>query len=248
VIDLKGQIALVTGASRGLGQAITDELGRLGAVVLGTATTTAGVEDIERRLQEQSIAGRGYILDVADPASVAQFGKALEADGHAPGILVNNAGVTRDNLLLRMKDEEWDTVIETNLSSIYRMCKLCLKGMIKARYGRIVNIASVVALSGNPGQSNYCAAKAGMIGFTRALAREVATRGITVNAVAPGFFETDMTQLLTAEQQETLLQHIAMRRLGRPAEVAFAVAFLASPQAGYITGETLNVSGGLHIG
>lgn len=245
--DLNNQVALVTGASRGIGQAIALELGRSGATVLGTATSEAGAEAIGNELSANDIRGQGYVLNAADPESVAQLGQQLQADGHTPSILVNNAGITRDNLLMRMQDAEWDDVIATNLSSVYRLCKLCIRGMMKARAGRIINITSVVALSGNPGQSNYAAAKAGMIGFTRSLAREVGSRGITVNAVAPGFIETDMTRELGEEQRQALLAQIALGRLGQTAEIAAAVAFLASPAAAYITGETLNVNGGMYM-
>lgn len=245
--QLSGQIALVTGASRGIGQAIALELGRQGATVLGTATSAAGAEAISAALQKQSITGQGYVLDASNAASVDQLGKQLKADGHTPTILVNNAGITRDNLLMRMDDEEWLSVIETNLNSVYRLSKLVVRGMMKARQGRIINITSVVGLSGNAGQSNYAAAKAGMIGFTKSLAREVGSRGITVNAVAPGFIQTDMTEALGEEQRQALLTQIALGRLGDVEEIAGAVAFLAGPAAGYITGETLNINGGMYM-
>ncbi|MCS3902634.1 3-oxoacyl-[acyl-carrier protein] reductase [Methylohalomonas lacus] len=245
--SLSGQTALVTGASRGIGQAIALELGRQGATVLGTATAEAGVEAINATLREHAIDGRGYVLDVGQAESVNQLAGQLQADGHTPTILVNNAGITRDNLLMRMGDEEWLSVIETNLNSVYRLSKLVIRGMMKARAGRIINIASVVGLSGNAGQSNYAAAKAGMIGFTKSLAREVGPRGITVNAVAPGFIQTDMTDGLGDEQREALLGQTALGRLGQVEEIAGAVAFLAGPAASYITGETLNVNGGLYM-
>lgn len=245
--QLSGQIALVTGASRGIGQAIALELGRQGATVLGTATSAAGAEAISAALQKQSITGQGYVLDASNAASVDQLGEQLKADGHTPTILVNNAGITRDNLLMRMGDEEWLSVIETNLNSVYRLSKLVVRGMMKARQGRIINITSVVGLSGNAGQSNYAAAKAGMIGFTKSLAREVGSRGITVNAVAPGFIQTDMTEALGEEQRQALLTQIALGRLGDVEEIAGAVAFLAGPAAGYITGETLNINGGMYM-
>lgn len=245
--QLSDQIALVTGASRGIGQAIALELGKQGATVVGTATSTAGAEVISAALQKQSITGRGYVLDASDATSVNQLGEQLKADGYTPTVLVNNAGITRDNLLMRMDDEEWLSVIETNLNSVYRLSKLVIRGMMKARHGRIINITSVVGLSGNAGQSNYAAAKAGMIGFTKSLAREVGSRGITVNAVAPGFIQTDMTEALGAEQRQALLAQIALGRLGAVEEIAGAVAFLAGPAAGYITGETLNINGGMYM-
>lgn len=245
--SLSGQTALVTGASRGIGQAIALALGRQGAAVLGTATGEAGVDAINATLREHDIDGRGYVLDVGQAESVNQLAEQLQAHGHTPTILVNNAGITRDNLLMRMGDEEWLSVIETNLNSVYRLSKLVIRGMMKARAGRIINITSVVGLSGNAGQSNYAAAKAGMIGFTKSLAREVGPRGITVNAVAPGFIQTDMTDSLGDDQRETLLGQTALGRLGHVEEIAGAVAFLAGPAAGYITGETLNVNGGLYM-
>ena len=245
--DLNGHTALVTGASRGIGRAIALALGRAGATVIGTATTEQGAARLQAELREQGLDVTGMPLDVADPVSVEALAAALEETGQAPDILVNNAGITRDNLMLRMKDEEWDAVINTDLSSVYRLTKLCLRGMMKARRGRIINITSVVALSGNAGQSNYAAAKAGMIGFTRSLAREVGSRGITVNAVAPGFIVTDMTGALDEGQKESLLQQIALGRLGEPDEVAAAVLFLASSAGAYITGETINVNGGMYM-
>jgi len=240
--SLHGRIALVTGASRGIGQAIADELARRGARVAGTSTTAAGAKAIAARL------GHGYVLDVRDFQSVETLVKALGADLGAPTILVNNAGVTRDNLLMRMKDDEWESIIDTNLSSVYRLSKALLRGMMKARYGRIVNITSVVGMTGNPGQTNYAAAKAGILGFTRSLAREVGSRGITVNAVAPGFIDTDMTRALGDSQRQSLVEAIPLNRLGSVEDVAHAVAFLASSEAGYITGETLNVNGGMYMG
>ncbi len=245
---LEGEVALVTGASRGIGQAIADALGQAGAYVIGTATTEAGRAQIRDRLRLQDIAGTAFVLDVSDPASVERLDKALKSAGRAPTILVNNAGIARDNVLIRMKEEEWEQVINTNLNSIYRLTKLCLRGMMKARHGRIINITSVVACSGNPGQTNYAAAKAGIIGFTRALAREVGSRGVTVNAVAPGFILTDMTRALPEAQQQALLRQIALNRFGDAREIASVVVFLASPGACYITGETLHVNGGLYMG
>ena len=245
--NLEGEIALVTGASRGIGQAIARQLGRNGAVVIGTATTEAGAAAISEDLKQQTINGRGMRLDVTDPDSIAGVLKVLSQDFANPSILVNNAGITRDNLLLRMKQEEWDTIIDTNLSSIYRLSKAVLRGMMKARFGRIINITSVVAATGNPGQSNYAAAKAGMLGFSKALAREVGSRNITVNAVAPGFIDTDMTRALSEEQRAALMVDIPLGRLGQVEDVACAVVFLASKEAGYITGETLNVNGGMYM-
>jgi 3-oxoacyl-[acyl-carrier protein] reductase len=247
-MKLEGQIALVTGASRGIGQSIALTLAKAGAYVIGTATSDSGVEAINKRFGEEGLQGSAYVLDVADTSSVAVFAEALKADGHVPGILVNNAGITRDSLLMRMKDDEWEDVINTNLNAIYRISKMCLRGMMKARQGRIINISSVVAMSGNPGQTNYAASKAGMIGFTRSLAREVGSRGITVNAVAPGFIETDMTDALEDEQRDTLLKQIALNRLGKVNEIAEVVSFLASADAAYITGETINVNGGMYMG
>ena len=244
---LAGQVALVTGASRGIGRAIAQTLGAAGAMVLGTATSALGVTAIESDQKQFGYQGRGFVLNVADAAAVEKFGTELAQASLVPLILVNNAGITRDNLLLRMKDEEWDTVINTDLSSVFRLTRLCLRGMMKARAGRIINITSVVALSGNAGQVNYAAAKSGIIGFTRSLAREVGSRGITVNAVAPGFIETDMTASLSADQKTHLTSQISLGRLGSVGEVAQVVAFLASPSAAYITGATLNVNGGMYM-
>ena len=244
---LEGKIALVTGASRGIGAAIADQLGQQGATVVGTATTDAGAEAISRRRSEAGIKGQGMRLDVSDDSAVeAVFAAIAEAFGPVT-ILINNAGITRDNLLMRMKTDEWDSVINTNLSSVYRLSKACLRAMMKARTGRIINIASVVGASGNPGQTNYSAAKAGMLGFTKSLAQEVGSRGITVNAVAPGFIDTDMTRDLPDAQRATLLGHIPLGRLGRPEEIASVVAFLASDAAGYVTGETIHVNGGMYM-
>jgi len=247
-VNLENEIALVSGASRGIGQAIALELGRRGATVIGTATSAGGAEKITAALAEAGVKGRGEVLDVTDQASIDALLKAMQAsDGH-PTILVNNAGITRDNLLMRMKDEEWDAIISTNLSSVYRLTKACLRGMTKARKGRIVNIASVVGATGNAGQCNYAAAKAGVMGFSKSLAREVGSRGITVNTVAPGFIDTDMTRALGEAQKSHLLGQIPLSRLGQPEEIAAAVAFLASPEAAYITGETLHVNGGMYMG
>lgn len=246
-MSLKGEIALVTGASRGIGQAIALELARQGAYVVGTATTENGAAAIGRALEDNGLAGRGAVLDVNDPASIERVLADMEKTCGAPSILVNNAGITRDNLLLRMTEEEWDAILDTNLKSVYRMSKACLRAMMKARKGRIISISSVVGSVGNPGQVNYAAAKAGIAGFTKALAREVASRNITVNAVAPGFIDTDMTRKLSGEQRQALAQHIPLGRLGTAQEVAYAVAFLASPQASYITGITLHVNGGMYM-
>lgn len=241
------RIALVTGASRGIGRAIAHELGRQGRVVIGTATSEAGAEKIAADLKAQGIEGAGMCLNVTDPASVEAVIKAINETYGAPTILVNNAGITRDNLLMRMKEDEWDAVMDANLKSVYRVSKACLRGMTKARFGRIVNISSVVATMGNLGQANYAAAKAGMEGFARALAREVASRAITVNSVAPGFIATDMTEALPEAQHEALLTQIPLGRLGQPEEIAAAVGFLTSEAAGYITGETLQVNGGMNM-
>ena len=239
------RIALVTGASRGIGQAIADALGKNGCTVIGTATTENGADAITAHLQEQGVSGEGMRLDVTDPESVDAVIKAIGETYGTPTILVNNAGITRDNLLMRMKEEEWQAIIDTNLTSVYRVSKACLRGMMKARFGRIINIASVVGASGNAGQTNYSAAKAGIFGFSKSLAREVGSRGITVNAVAPGFIDTDMTRDLPDEQRKALLDTIPLGRLGSPQEIAAVVAFLASEPAAYVTGETLHVNGGM---
>jgi 3-oxoacyl-[acyl-carrier protein] reductase len=244
---LEGEIALVTGASRGIGQAVARILAANDAIVVGTATTEAGAGRISEDLAAYPRPGRGAVLDVSDPESVDALFAELKADEGAPTILVNNAGVTRDNLLLRMSAEEWDTILNTNLSAVYRTCKAALRGMMKARKGRIISIASVVGLMGNPGQSNYAAAKAGIIGFSKSLAREVGSRGITVNVVAPGFVETDMTRAMDDEQRARLAAQIPLQRLGEPGDIAAAVLYLASPGASYVTGETLNVNGGMYM-
>lgn len=246
-MTLKDQIALVTGASRGIGQAIALKLGTLGAQVAGTATSDKGAEAIQANFNANKLEGVGLCLDVTDSASIDAAMAAIKERFGSPSILVNNAGITRDNLLMRMKDEEWQAVIDTNLTSVFRLSKACLRGMMKARHGRIINIASVVGSTGNPGQGNYSAAKAGILGFTKSLAREVGSRGITVNAVAPGFIDTDMTRELPEAQREALIQQIPLGCLGEVADIANAVAFLASKQAAYITGETLHVNGGMHM-
>jgi 3-oxoacyl-[acyl-carrier protein] reductase len=246
-INLNGQVAIVTGASRGIGAAIADKLAGSGAVVAGTATTPEGAEAITTRLQQLSPQCRGYALDVNDEGAAERLVKSVTADLGAPTILVNNAGITRDQILLRMKDEDWDTVMGTNLRSVFRLSKACLRGMMKARGGRIISIASVVGSMGNPGQSNYAAAKAGMMGFTRSLAREVGSRNITVNVVAPGFIDTDMTRALDEKQRDALVSDIPLQRLGASEDIAAAVLFLASAQGGYITGQTLHVNGGMYM-
>ena len=245
--ELAQEVALVTGASRGIGRAIALELGRRGATVIGTATSDSGAQAITQTLAEADVKGRGLVLNVATQDSIDELLAALEGKEGIPSILVNNAGITRDNLLLRMKADEWDDIINTNLGSVYRMSKAVLRGMMKARRGRIINIASIVGVMGNAGQTNYAAAKAGIIGFSKSLAREVGSRGITVNVVAPGFIATDMTAQLPAEQQQQLVQQVALGRLGSVEDIAHAVAYLASPQAGYITGETLHVNGGMYM-
>jgi 3-oxoacyl-[acyl-carrier protein] reductase len=246
-MSIEGKIALVTGASRGIGKSIALELARRGAIVAGTATSASGAENITAYLAEAGFRGKGFVLDVSDPSSVDDALSAINSEFGAPLVLVNNAGITRDSLMLRMKDEDWDAVINTNLTSIYRVSKACLKGMTKERWGRIISISSVVGSSGNPGQANYAAAKAGLEGFSRALAREIGSRNITVNSVAPGFIATDMTHVLPEEQKEKLLASIPAGRLGQPEEVAAAVGFLASAEAGYITGVTLHVNGGMYM-
>jgi 3-oxoacyl-[acyl-carrier protein] reductase len=241
------KIALVTGASRGIGAAIADKLGRAGYAVIATATSAAGAAQIDDRLSAAGIRGRGMILNVADADSVAQLMEAVTQEFGTITVLVNNAGITKDNLLMRMSDEEWFDVINTNLSSVYRLSKACLRGMLKARWGRIVNISSIVGAMGNAGQTNYSATKAGVMGFTRSLAKEIGSRNITVNAVAPGFIDTDMTRALPEEQRQTLVSGIALARLGQPEEIASVVEFLCSDGAAYITGETIHVNGGMYM-
>jgi 3-oxoacyl-[acyl-carrier protein] reductase len=246
-MSIAGKVALVTGASRGIGKAIATELGQHGAIVIGTATTESGAEAISAYLAELGMKGGGYQLDVASKDSVEQLLSALAVDFEMPLILVNNAGITKDNLLLRMKEEEWGDVINTNLTSLYRLCKACLKPMTKARWGRIISISSVVASSGNPGQTNYAASKAAIEGFSRSLAIEIGSRGITVNCIAPGFIDTDMTRALAEKQIETLLSHIPLSRFGKAEEVAAVAGFLASESGAYITGETIHVNGGMYM-
>jgi len=242
---LDGEIVLVTGASRGIGAAIADVLAAHGATVIGTATTAAGAEAIGSRLAAHG--GHGRVLDVTQGSAVEQLIETIAKENGPVSILVNNAGITRDQLLMRMKDEDWQATLDTNLSSVYRTSKAVMRGMMKARKGRIVNIASVVGVTGNPGQANYAAAKAGIIAFSKSLAREIGSRGITVNVVAPGFIDTDMTRALTPDQRTALLGQIALGRLGAPDDIAQAVLFLASPAASYITGETLHVNGGMYM-
>jgi 3-oxoacyl-[acyl-carrier protein] reductase len=244
---LDGQTALVTGATRGIGKAIALALGHAGATVVGTATTDAGAASITKYLGEAGARGEGIRLDVTEPGAIeSAVGGVAQRFGEI-AILVNNAGITRDNLLLRMKDEEWDAIMDTNLKAAYRLSKAVLRGMMKARHGRIVNIGSVVGTSGNAGQTNYSAAKAALVGFTKSLAQEVGSRNITVNCVAPGFIDTDMTRALPDAQREKLIERIPLGRLGSPEDVAHAVAFLASREAGYITGATLHVNGGMYM-
>jgi len=246
-MSLENQICLVTGATRGIGKAIILELGRLGGTVFGTATSESGAELISNTLLENQIEGQGMVLNVTDPDSLAAVIEQMKESFGMPLVVVNNAGITRDNLLIRMKDEDWDALMETNLKSVYRVSKACLRSMTKARFGRIINVTSVVGVSGNPGQTNYSAAKAGVIGFTKSLAQEVAGRNITVNTVAPGFIDTDMTRSLGDDQREALLQRIPAGRLGQPEDIASAVGYLATPEASYITGATLHVNGGMYM-
>jgi len=244
---LTDQLALVTGSSRGIGQAIAHALGQQGATVIGTATSEAGAQKISQALQAAGIKGTGLMLDVADAESVTNCLKQVAAEYGSPDILVNNAGITRDSLLMMMKDEQWDEIINTNLNSIFRMCKAVIRPMMKKRNGRIINISSVVGATGNPGQTNYAATKAGLIGFSKSLAREIGSRNITVNTVAPGFIDTDMTRELSEEQKQNLVGQVPLGRLGSADEIASAVVFLASPGAAYITGETIHVNGGMYM-
>lgn len=247
-MSLDGKVALVTGASRGIGRAIARALASDGATVIGTATTEEGASAISHYFAQWGLQGDGIVMNVADPESIEAGIKEITAAYGAPLVLVNNAGITRDGLALRMKDADWSEVINTNLTSVYRTSKAVLRGMTKARWGRIINISSVVASMGNPGQMNYCAAKAGIEGLSRSLAKEIGNRGVTVNCVAPGFIDTDMTKALSEAQREQMLAVVPMQRLGEPEEIAGVVAFLASPAAAYMTGETLHVNGGMYMG
>jgi 3-oxoacyl-[acyl-carrier protein] reductase len=244
---LQNQIALVTGASRGIGQAIALKLGSQGAIIIGTATTEESAQLISLALKEADIKGSGMKLNVNDAVQIEHVLKAIQEKFGDIAILVNNAGITRDNLLIRMKDEEWDEIMETDLKSVFRLSRGVLRAMVRARYGRIINISSVVGATGNIGQANYAAAKAGMFGLSKSLAREVGSRNITVNCIAPGFIQTDMTRALSDKQQQSLIQHIPLGRLGQPEEIASAVAFIASPDASYISGATLHVNGGMYM-
>jgi 3-oxoacyl-[acyl-carrier protein] reductase len=246
-MSLEGKVALVTGATRGIGRAIALRLGQAGATVVGTATSESGAATISSFLAEAGIQGAGVVLNVTDDAAIDATVSDIESQFGAPEILVNNAGITRDNLLMRMKDEEWDDIISTNLTPIFKLSKRCLRAMTKARWGRIITITSVVGVMGNAGQTNYAAAKAGVIGFSKSLAREVGARGITVNTVAPGFIDTDMTSGLADAHKDALLEQVPTKRLGQPEEIAAAVAYLASTDAGYVTGETLHVNGGMYM-
>jgi 3-oxoacyl-[acyl-carrier protein] reductase len=246
-MSLQGRVALVTGASRGIGRAIALELARQGARVIGTATSEAGAQSIGEVFSQAGVSGRGAELDVCDATACEQLVDSIQQESGAVAILVNNAGITRDNLAMRMKDEEWGAVIDTNLGAVFRLSRLVMRPMMKARYGRIINITSVVGSSGNAGQANYAAAKAGVAGMSRALARELGSRGITVNCVAPGFIDTDMTRALSPEQTAALQQQIPLARFGEPGDIGAAVAFLASDAAGYITGVTLHVNGGMYM-
>jgi len=246
-MQLENEIAFITGASRGIGQAIATGLAAQGATVIGTATSEKGAAAISDYLKQQNAKGTGMVLDVTDQSSVEKVVADIEAQFGTVSILVNNAGITRDNLLMRMSEEEWDAIMQTNLTSLFRVTKACIRSMMKARCGRIISIASVVGVSGNAGQANYAAAKAGVIGFTKSVAREIGSRGITANVVAPGFIDTDMTRELPEAQKQALLGQIPLNRLGTPEEIAHAVSFLASPGAAYITGETLHVNGGMYM-
>jgi 3-oxoacyl-[acyl-carrier protein] reductase len=242
---LEGKLALVTGASRGIGHAIALELAAQGAAVAGTSTSSSGADQISRILAEHGFKGRGFVLNVTDEAQMERVLDAAQTEFGRLYALVNNAGITRDNLLMRMKDSEWDDIIETNLKAVFRLCRLCLRDLIRAREGRIINLVSVSGEMGNAGQTNYAAAKAGVIGFSKSLAREIGSRNVTVNCVAPGFIDTDMTRALPDAQRQAVVQHIPLGRFGQPAEVAATVAFLASPCAAYITGTTIDVNGGM---
>lgn len=242
------QVCLVTGATRGIGAAIADELGSTGHIVIGTATSESGAEAISTRLDEKGISGTGKVLNVTDADQVDALVKEITEQFGTITVLVNNAGITRDNLMMRMKDDDWDAIMETNLKSVYRLSKACLRGMTKARFGRIINIGSIVGTTGNPGQANYSAAKAALIGFSRSLAQEVASRNITVNVVAPGFIQTDMTDVLDDKVKDALMSKIPLGRLGSPEDIASAVAYLTSPGGAYVTGTVLHVNGGMFMG
>lgn len=247
MFDLSNKICLVTGATRGIGQSIAQKLGEQGAIVIGTATSQAGADSISAALKEAGVSGQGYVLNVTDADSVEQLIKDVTETYGAIGVLVNNAGITRDNLMMRMKEEEWDDIMSTNLKSVYRLSKSVLRGMMKARTGRIINITSVVGVSGNAGQANYSAAKAGVIGFSKSLAQEIASRGITVNAIAPGFINTDMTKALNEDQISKMTANIPASRLGEPEDIAAGVVFLASDESSYVTGTTMHINGGLYM-
>lgn len=246
-MSLEGKVALVTGASRGIGAAISTILGQSGAIVIGTATSDNGAQAISDRLKAEGFQGRGAKLNVNDPDSIVGLIKEISGEFGAPTVLVNNAGITKDNIMLRMKDDEWNDVIDTNLNAVFRVTKACLRGMTKARWGRIINISSVVGSMGNAGQCNYAATKAGVAGFSRSLAKEIGSRGITVNTVAPGFIDTDMTKVLDEGQKGAMLSIIPAQRLGKPEEIASVVGFLSSEGAAYITGETIHVNGGMYM-
>ncbi|MEE9446143.1 MAG: 3-oxoacyl-ACP reductase FabG [Cocleimonas sp.] len=247
MINLEGQITLVTGASRGIGRAIAESLGKAGATVIGTATSENGAQAISDYFKTEGISGTGMVLNVTNPDSISELISAVTKDFGVITTLVNNAGITRDNLMLRMKEEEWDDIMSTNLTSVFRLSKACLRGMMKARKGRIISISSVVGSTGNAGQANYSAAKAGVVGFSKSLAQEIGSRGITVNVVAPGFIDTDMTKELPDEQRSKLLDNIPLKALGQPEDIANAVLFLASDMSSYISGETLHVNGGMYM-
>lgn len=247
MFNLDNKVCLVTGATRGIGKAIASQLGKQGAVVVGTATSDSGADSISAYLSEQGINGKGMKLNVADADSIESVMKAITEEFGPIAVLVNNAGITKDNLMMRMKEDEWDDVLNTNLKSVYRLSKQVMRGMMKARSGRIINITSVVGVSGNAGQANYAASKAGVIGFTKSLAQEIASRGVTVNAVAPGFIQTDMTDALTDEQKDKMAANIPAGKLGQPDDIASAVVFLASDESDYITGTTMHVNGGMYM-
>ncbi len=247
MFDLSNKVCLVTGATRGIGKSIATKLGNQGATVIGTATSESGAEAISQHLTSEGIAGKGLVLNVADAESIEATMSAISEEFGVIGVLVNNAGITRDNLMMRMKEDEWDDIMNTNLKSVFRLSKLVMRGMMKARSGRIINITSVVGVSGNAGQANYAAAKAGVIGFTKSLAQEIASRGVTVNAVAPGFIQTDMTSALTEDQQAKMTANIPAARLGQPEDIAAGVVFLASDESAYVTGTTLHINGGMYM-